>query len=81
MNATATIAIYKVLDTATGTVDTTQLTNDAGAANDTGNTFRHVGDGKYVFNLSTTGWPAPATYRIIVTLSDGSVHSADFSLR
>lgn len=80
-NATATIAVYKVLDTATGTIDTTELTEDAGAANDTGNAFRYGGDGKYVFNLSTKNWPAPATYRIIVTLSDGSVYSVDFSLR
>jgi sugar lactone lactonase YvrE len=80
-NATATISVYKVLDTATGTIDTTQLTEDAGAANDTGNAFRYAGDGKYVFNLSTKGWPAPATYRMSVTLSDGSVYSVDFSLR
>jgi sugar lactone lactonase YvrE len=80
-DAAATIAVYKVLNTATGTVDTTALTEDAGAANDTGNAFRYAGDGKYIFNLSTKGWPAPATYRIIVTLSDGSVYSVDFSLR
>ena len=80
-DAAATIAVYKVLNAATGTVDTTDLTEDSGASGDNDNIFRHVGDGKYVYNLSTLGWRAPATYRIVVTLNDGSVHTVNFSLR
>jgi hypothetical protein len=80
-DATATIAVYKVLDSATGTVDTTSLTEDAGAANDNDNQFRHAGNGRYIFNLSTTGWPDQATYRLVVTLSDGGAYWVDFSLR
>ena len=80
--ATATLAVYKLLDVATGSVDTTDLTEDAGQANETSNRFRYVaGPDHYIFNLSTKGWPAPATYRIFVTLSDGTVHTIDFSLR
>jgi len=80
--ATATISVYKVLDVAVGTVDTTDLTADAGIANDTSNRFRYDSEaGQYVFNLSSKGWQAPATYRIAVTVSDGTVHTVDFSLR
>jgi uncharacterized membrane protein len=75
VNATATIAVYRVLDPATGTLDPTNLIGD------TGNLFRHTGAGKFVYNLSTKGWISPATYRIVVTLSDGSEHTVDFSLR
>jgi hypothetical protein len=78
----ATIAVYKVLDTDTGTVDATDLTEDSGAANDDGNQFRYDDDNQYyVFNLSTRGWYAPATYRVVVTLDDGSEFSVDVSLR
>ena len=79
--AVATIAVFKVLDVATGSVDTTDLTADAGSANDAGNLFRHTGSGQYHYNLSTKGWSAPATYRIVVTLDDGTEHRVDFSLR
>lgn len=80
--ATATIAVYRVLNIATGTVDTTALTDDAGAANENSNRFRYAAAGAaYIYDLKTKGWSAPATYRIVVTLSDGSVHWVDFSLR
>jgi len=79
--AVATIAVYKVLDAAVGTVDTTDLMVDAGNASSTGNLFRHAGGGQYIYNLSTAGWSAPATYRIVVTLDDGSQHAVDYSLR
>jgi hypothetical protein len=80
--ATATIGVYQVVNAATGTVDMTNLTADAGAANDNGLTFRFdSSSGDYVYNLSTVGFPSPATYRIRVTVSDGSVYTVDFSLR
>lgn len=80
--AEAMIAVFKVLDVATGTIDETDLTEDAGASNDNGSYFRYSAGGPhYIYNLSTKGWDAPATYRIIVTLDDGSTHSVDFSIR
>lgn len=80
--AVATIAVFKMLDVATGAVDTTDLTADAGAANNNGVLFRYDATSQqYVYNLSTAGWSAPATYRIIVTLDDGTQHMVEFSLR
>ena len=76
-----TIAVFKVLDQATGVVDTTDLTSDAGAANDNGNVFRHAGGGQYVFNLATGNLAAPATYRIVVSLDDGTQQTVTFSVR
>jgi hypothetical protein len=69
-----------VLDAATGSVDTTDMTADAGASNDSGPMFRVAGD-RYIYNLSTKGFDAPATYRIVVTLSDGEMYWVDVSLR
>jgi PKD repeat protein len=54
------------------------------AAGDWGNQFRYsAGDDLYIFNLSTKGasFLAPYTYRITVTLDDGSTHDVEFSLR
>jgi hypothetical protein len=80
--AAATIAVNKVLDVAVGTVDTTDLTENAGNANENSNSFRYdAATEQYIFNLSTTGWQAPATYRIVVSISDGRAYSVDFSLR
>ena len=80
--ATARIAVYRILNVATGTVDTTDLTEDAGAANENSDRFRYdTGAQHYIYNLNTKGWQAPATYRLIVTLADGSTHAVDFSLR
>lgn len=80
--AVATIAVNKILDAATGTVDTTNLTQASGQSADSGNQFRYdASSQQYVFNLSTKGWSAPGTYRIYVTLSDGTTYTVDFSLR
>jgi Tol biopolymer transport system component len=80
--AVATIAVHKVLDVATGSVDTTDLTADAGNANDNGPLFRVDPETlQYIYNLSTRGFEAPATYRIRVTLDDGGVYTVNFSLR
>jgi hypothetical protein len=81
--AVASIAVYKVLDVATGTVDTTDLTSDAGSSShEGGNRFRYdTTSQQYVYNLSTQGWAAPATYQVVVILDDGTTQSAMFSLR
>jgi hypothetical protein len=78
--ALATLGVYRVLDVATGTTDATDLTADAGASSDTGNRFRLDGP-HYVYNLSTRGFSAPATYRIVVRLDDGTEHMTEFSLK
>ncbi len=80
--AAATINVYKVLDVAVGTVDTTDLTEDAGNANENSTQFRYdTGAEQYIFNLSTRGWQAPATYRVVVSISDGRAYTVEFSLR
>ncbi len=62
-DAVATISVFKLLSTATGAVDITDLTSDSGQANDDGNQFRFDPIGQqYIFNLSTKGFEAPATY-------------------
>jgi sugar lactone lactonase YvrE len=79
--AVVTIEVFKVLDSATGTTDTTDLTSDAGSSNDNTNRFRYDDAGRYTYNLSTKGWSAPATYRIVVRIDDGTVQTTEFSLR
>ncbi len=78
----ATIAVFRILDIATGSLDSTDLVADAGSANFNENLFRFDRIAQqYIFNLSTKDFPAPATYRIFVTLDDGSQKSVDFALR
>ena len=78
----ATIAVFRVIDVATGDTDTTDLTSDSGSSGDNGNVFRYDPiDEHYIFNLSTRGFEADATYRIVVSLDDGAAHTVDFSLR
>ena len=80
--AVATISVFKLLEAASGRLDATDLAADSGQANDDGNRFRFDPIGQqYIFNLSTTGFEAPATYRIFVDLDDGTRKSIDFSLR
>jgi Tol biopolymer transport system component len=80
--ALASLVVQQVLDTATGTTDITDLTADAGQSSGNSGWFRYDPDtGRYVFSLSTKTLAAPGTYRIRVSLDDGSVHVVDFSLR
>lgn len=81
-SATATIAVYRVLDVDSGTIDVTNLTADSGSSSDNGNLFRYDPVSlRYIYNLSTHGFAAPSTYRIVVTLDDGTEHAIDFSLK
>jgi hypothetical protein len=80
--ALASLTVQQVLDTATGTIDITDLTADAGQSSGNSGWFRYDPETKrYVFSLSTKGLPAPGTYRIRVSLDDRSVYTVDFSLR
>jgi len=79
---TATVAVFRVINISTGSLDTTDLVADVGNANSNSNVFRfNAITQQYIFNLSTKDFPAPATFRIFVTLDDGSQKSVDFSLR
>ena len=74
--------MQQVLDTATGTIDITDLTADAGQSSGNSGWFRYDPETKrYLFSLSTKDLPAPGTYRIRVSLDDRSVHTVDVSLR
>jgi dipeptidyl aminopeptidase/acylaminoacyl peptidase len=80
--ALASLTVQQVLDTATGTIDITDLTADAGQSSGNSGWFRYDPETKrYVFSLSTKDLPAPGTYRIRVSLDDRSVYTVDFSLR
>ncbi len=76
------VSVLKISDSASGTVDTTDMTEATGSGADDGNTARYDPDAQqYIFNLSTKGLDAPATYRISIDLFDGKPQSVDFSLR
>jgi Tol biopolymer transport system component len=80
--ALASLTVQRVLDIATGTVDVTDQTADAGQSSGNSGWFRYDPQTeRYVFALKTTDLAAPGTYRIRVSLDDGSVHVVDFSLR
>jgi hypothetical protein len=80
--ALASLTVHQVLDTATGTIDITDLTADAGQSCGNSGWFRYDPETmRYVFSLSTTNLAAPGTYRIRVSLDDGSIYTVDLSLR
>jgi hypothetical protein len=60
-------------------IDLTLVDTDAGAANDTGTSFR-AADGQWVYNLSTRGL-VPGQYRITIAMPDGLIWSAALMLR
>jgi hypothetical protein len=78
-SATATLAIRYLYD---GAPEGEPLTVST-ANGDEGDTFRHTGDGQYVFNLSTKPpeWYPYYTFLAEVTLDDGQVFSQAFSLK
>jgi hypothetical protein len=78
-SATATLAIRYLHD---GAPEGEPLTVST-ANGDEGDTFRHTGDGQYVFNLSTKPpeWYPYYTFLAEVTLDDGQVFSQAFSLK
>ena len=80
--ALASLTVQHVLDTATGTIDITDLTTDAGQSSGNSGWFRYDPQTeRYVFSLSTKDLPAPGTYRIRISLDDRSTYTVDFSLR
>jgi dipeptidyl aminopeptidase/acylaminoacyl peptidase len=80
--ALASMTVQHVLDTATGTIDITDLTADAGQSSGNSGWFRYNPETtRYEFSLSTRDLPAPGTYRIRVSLDDRTVYTVDVSLR
>lgn len=74
--AVATLEVAKVSNQIEGTYVEAVST----CAATTGNQFRSVGRGKYVFNLATKGLSV-GTWRLRIELQDGSQHLAQISLR
>ncbi len=79
-NAVATIQVFQVLNTPTGTVDMS-VTTVASGSSDTGNLFRFdPTSNQYIFNLSTSGF-ASGTYLLRTTLNDATTHEVNFSIK
>lgn len=79
-NAVANIQVFLILSTPIGTVDETIDTLASGNSN-TGTLFRFdPGSGQYIYNLSTSGY-AIGTYLLRTTISDGTTHDVQFSIR
>ena len=80
--ALASMTVQQVLDSATGTIDITDLTADAGQSSGNSGWFRYNPETKrYEFSLSTRNLAAPGTYRIRVSLDDRTNYTVEFSLR
>ena len=79
-NAVATIQIFEVLNTPTGTVDMSVNTVASGSSN-FGNLFRvDPAANQYIYNLSTSGF-ASGTYLLRTTLNDATTHDVNFSIK
>jgi len=75
-NASASLAVYKLSNEVWGTVEV----DSAGESNDE-NSFRFdPATNQYIFNLKTTGYGA-GTYKLVVTLSDGTTHEVLVSVK
>jgi hypothetical protein len=78
-NAIATLQVFYVASTPSGTIDETVATLSSGGSN-TGNQFRFdPTSGQYIYNLNTTGYAA-GTYLLRVTLNDGTTHDVTISI-
>lgn len=79
-SAVANIQVFEILNTPTGTVDESIDTLASGNSN-TGTLFRFdPTSNQYIYNLSTSGY-ATGTYLLRTTISDGSTHDVQFSIK
>ena len=79
-DAIASIQVFRVVATPTGTVDMSVDTLPSGSSN-IGSLFRFDPiSSQYIYNLSTKGYSS-CTYMLRTTLSDGTTHDVNFSLR
>jgi hypothetical protein len=76
----ASIQVFRVIDTPTGTVDMSVDTLPAGSSND-GSLFRFDPTSRqYIYNLSTKGYSS-GTYLLRTTINDGTTHDVNFSIK
>ena len=79
-NAVANLQVFLILNTPAGTVDESIDTLAPGNSN-SGTLFRFdPTSNQYVYNLSTSGY-ASGTYLLRTTISDGSTHDVQFSIK
>lgn len=79
-DAVASIQVFRVIDTPTGTVDMSVDTLPSGSSN-IGSVFRFDPiSSQYIYNLSTKGYSS-GTYLLRTTLSDGTIHDVNFSIK
>jgi len=77
--ATVTIAVYKISEMVSGTVE--ELDVEVSGNANTGDLFRYVAtDGHYIYNLSTKAYSS-GTYQIDVNLDGVNLSSVSFSLK
>ena len=75
--AVGRLTFFKITDALLGTVE--EVTVDASGSSNTDNIFRYSAP-NYIYNLSTKPY-TKGTYRIQVTLDDGTVHKVNISLK
>ena len=79
-NAVATIQVFHVLNTPTGTMDMSVNTVASGLSN-IGNLFRFdPTSNQYIYNMSTSGF-ASGTYLLRTALNDGTTYDVNFSIK
>lgn len=79
-DAVASIQVFRVIDTPSGTVDMSVDTLPSGSSN-IGSLFRFDPiSSQYIYNLSTKGYSS-GTYLLRTTLSDGTTHDVNFSIK
>lgn len=79
-DAIASIQVFRVIDTPTGTVEMSVDTLPSGLSN-TGSLFRFDPiSSQYIYNLSTRGY-SRGTYLLRTTLNDETTHDVNFSIK
>jgi len=74
--AVATLAVYKILDSSTGTVEV--VTVEAAGNSNEDNLFR-FSDGNYIYNLDTSTY-TEGTYRLEAHIDDNTTHTVNVSM-
>lgn len=75
--AVGTLTVFKITDVVSGTVE--EVTVDTLGGSNTDNTFRFSSP-NYIYNLNTKPY-SQGTFRLQANLDDGTVHTADISLK
>jgi hypothetical protein len=79
-NAIASIQVFRLVDTPSGTVDMSVDALPSGSSN-VGSLFRFdPTSNQYIYNLSTKGY-STGTYLLRTTIDDGTTHDLNFSIK